>query len=104
VVDFCEPQVLGPQYGAHGGAAAALSLLFTSRAAAAGGGAARLPSRKRRAIVTGTRTIGAADMVRHGRLGAVRVDPVSHEVTLDGEPLRSAPAAAVPLSQLYLLG
>jgi urease subunit alpha len=79
-------------------------VLFTSRAALAGGGAARLPSRKRRSVVSGTRTIGARDMVRHGRLGAVRVDPATHEVTLDGEPLRSPPSATVPLSSLYLLG
>jgi urease subunit alpha len=104
VIDFCEPVVLGPQFGAHGGAAAELSVLFTSRAALAGGGAARLPSRKRRSVVSGTRTVGARDMVRHGRLGAVRVDPTTHEVTLDGEPLRSPPSATVPLSSLYLLG
>ena len=44
------------------------------------------------------------DMVRNDRLGAVRVDPATHEVTLDGEPVRSEPAATVPLSALYLLG
>ncbi len=43
-------------------------------------------------------------MVRNDRLGAVRVDPATHEVTLDGEPMRSEPAATVSLSALYLLG
>ena len=104
VVDYCEPQVLGPQFGGSGAAPAELSVVFVSRASLDGGGAAELPTRKRRSAVANTRRVGAADMVRNDRLGAVRVDPATHEVTLDGEPMRSEPAATVPLSALYLLG
>jgi urease subunit alpha len=104
VVDYAEPTVLGPQYGAHGAAPAELSVLFVARAALESGGAARLPTRKRRSVVSGTRRIGAADMVRHRGLGAVRVDPVTHAVTLDGEPVGTPPVEQVPLSALYLLG
>jgi len=42
-------------------------------------------------------------MVRHGRLGEVRVDPATGRTTLD-DSLLSVPAAeTVPLSRLYFL-
>ena len=105
VVDYCEPQVLGPQFGAHGGAAGRAVRRCSSpapRSTAAARSGCRRASAARPSPAPGA--IGAADMVRNDRLGAVRVDPVTHEVTLDGEPMRSEPAATVPLSALYLLG
>jgi urease subunit alpha len=42
-------------------------------------------------------------MVRHGRTGAVDVDPVTATVTLDGDVLTSPPADRVALSRLYYL-
>jgi urease subunit alpha len=101
---LCEPIVVGPQFGAVGGAAAELSVAFVSKASLATGHAQRLPTRKRLSAVSGCRRIGVADMVRNDRLGAVRVDPVTHAVTLDGDLVTSAPADAVALSRLYLLG
>jgi urease subunit alpha len=101
---LCQPLRLGAQFGALGGAAAELSLAFVSRAAVDTGGADRLGTRKRVAAVSGCRTIRATDMVRNGRLGAVRVDPGTHAVTLDGEPMLSEAAETVSLSRLYLLG
>ena len=73
-IDGAQPLVLGPQFGGHGPTAAELSLLFVTPRARRPA-ARQVPTRKRRSVVTGTRTIGAADMVRHDRLGAVRVDP-----------------------------
>jgi urease subunit alpha len=43
-------------------------------------------------------------MVRNTRRGAVRVDPATLAVTLDGEPVTCEPATDVPLSGRYLLG
>jgi urease alpha subunit len=43
-------------------------------------------------------------MVRNSRTGNVRVDPRTHEVTLDGEPVDAPPLEEVQLSSRYLLG
>ncbi|WP_030884399.1 urease subunit alpha [Streptomyces sp. NRRL S-1868] len=100
--DTSEPLVLGPQFGAHGAAPAELSVAFVSRAAAEQGGDT-LPTRRRRVAVRGTRGIGPADLVRNNRLGEVLVDERTGLVTLDGDPLRSAPAEQVALNRLYFL-
>jgi len=101
---FAEPTFVERQFGAFAGAAAELSVAFVSKASLATGEAQRLPTRKRLSAVAGCRRIGAADMVRNSRLGAVRVDPATHRVTLDGEPVDSRPVDSVPLSRLFLLG
>ncbi len=101
-IDSCEPLVLGPQFGAHGGTAADLSLAFVSGAARQAG-ADRMPTRRRRVAVRGTRNIGLADMIRNDRLGQVQVNTASALVTLDGDPLESQPAESVSLSRLYFL-
>ncbi|AEW96717.1 MULTISPECIES: urease subunit alpha [Streptomycetaceae] len=100
--DTCEPLVLGPQFGAYGATAADLSVVFTASAAAEAAGD-RMPTRRRRVAVRGTRGIGPADLVLNSRTGSVDVDPRSGLVTLDGEPLRSDPAEQVALSRLYFL-
>ncbi|MGP3972565.1 urease subunit alpha [Streptomyces sp. 8N114] len=100
--DSSEPLVLGPLFGAHGGAPAELSVAFVSQAAVERGGDT-LPTRRRRVAVRGTRGIGPADLVHNARLGAVEVDQRTGLVTLDGEPLRSDPAESVSLNRLYFL-
>ena len=62
-----------------------------------------MPTRRRRVGVRGTRGIGPGSMVRNSRTGAVRVAAATGLVTLDGEPIESAPADTVPLSRLYFL-
>ena len=59
--------------------------------------------RRRRVPVRGTRRLGPASMVRHGRLGQVRVDPGTGRTTLDGDLLAASAAETVPLSRLYFL-
>jgi urease subunit alpha len=100
--DRCEPLVYGPQFGGHGATAADLSVAFVAGAAAEGA-ADRMPTRRRRVGVRGTRGIGPSSMVRNSRTGAVRVAPGTGLVTLDGEPIESGPADTVPLSRLYFL-
>ncbi len=101
---FSEPTRIAAQIGAIGNAPARLSLAFTSQAAIDGGGAAELPTAKQRVAVRGTRTLGAADMVRNTRTAAVRVDSVTHAVSVDGEIVDTPPVTTVPLSSLHLLG
>ncbi|MFH8804772.1 urease subunit alpha [Streptomyces sp. NPDC017936] len=100
--DTCEPLVLGPQFGAHGATPADLSVAFVARAALEQG-RDTLPTRRRRVAVRGTRGIGPADLRLNSRTGAVDVDARTGLVTLDGEPLRSAPAESVSLNRLYFL-
>ncbi|MGC5037910.1 urease subunit alpha [Streptomyces sp. DT190] len=100
--DTCEPLVLGPQFGAHGATPAEISVAFVARAAL-DRGHDLLPTRRRRVAVRGTRGIGPADLRRNSRTGAVDVDQRTGLVTLDGEPLRSAPADSVSLNRLYFL-
>jgi urease subunit alpha len=104
VTAFAQPTQVAAQIGAIGTAPARLSVAFTSPAALAGDGAAALPTTKRRVAVHGNRALGPADMVRNSRLAAVRVDSVTHAVTVDGTSVETPPAASVPLSSLYLLG
>ncbi|MFF7564840.1 urease subunit alpha [Streptomyces pseudovenezuelae] len=100
--DTCEPLVLGPQFGAHGATPAEISVAFVAQAALDQGND-RLPSRRRRVAVRGTRGIGPADLRLNSRTGVVDVDPRTGLVTLDGEPLASAPADSVALNRLYFL-
>ncbi len=101
---FSQPTQLAAQIGALGTAPARLSIAFTSGLAMVSGGANRLPTAKQRIAVHSTRSLGAPDMVRNSRLAAVRVDPTTHVVTVDGEPVDTPPVSTVPLSSLYLLG
>ncbi|MDH6123976.1 urease subunit alpha [Kitasatospora sp. GP82] len=105
--DRCEPLVLGPQFGAHGATAADISVAFVAQAAAEGSyldrAADQLPTRRRRVGVRNTRGIGPRDMVRNARIGHVEVEADTGLVSLDGSPLRSAPADSVSLSRLYFL-
>ncbi|MET9361519.1 urease subunit alpha [Streptomyces sp. NPDC006632] len=100
--DTCEPLVLGPLFGAHGGTPAELSVAFVARAAVEQGGDL-LPTHRRRVAVRGTRGIGPADLLLNSRTGAVGVDGRTGLVTLDGDPLRSEPADSVSLNRLYFL-
>ncbi|WSV95720.1 urease subunit alpha [Streptomyces sp. NBC_01006] len=99
--DRCEPLVLGPQFGAHGATAADISVAFVAQAAVRNGD--QMPTRRRRVAVRGTRGIGPGNMLRNARTGTVDVHPGTGLVSLDGEPLVSAPADSVSLSRLYFL-
>ncbi|CAM5365143.1 Urease subunit alpha OS=Streptomyces fumanus OX=67302 GN=ureC2 PE=3 SV=1 [Streptomyces fumanus] len=100
--DTCEPLVLGPQFGAHGATPAEISVAFVARAAL-DQGRDRMPTRRRRVAVRGTRGIGPADLLRNTRTGQVDVDQRTGLVTLDGAPVRSGPAKSVSLNRLYFL-
>jgi urease subunit alpha len=95
-----EPVLVRRQVGADGAAAARLSLAFLAGAAVD----ADLPTSRPRARVEGCRELTAAAMVRNSRTGEVRVDPRTHAVSLDGEPVTAPPVERVAFSDRYLLG
>jgi urease subunit alpha len=97
---MAEPVLVRRQIGAEGAAAARLSLAFL----ADGAMDAELPTTRPRAPVHGCRDLSAADMVRNARTGKVRVDPRTHDVTLDGEPVSAPPLDQVAFSGRFLLG
>jgi urease subunit alpha len=100
-IDTAEPLVLGPQFGGCGATPAEISVMFVARAAVDSG--ARLPGVRRRVPVRGTRQLGGGSMIRHGRLGQVRVELGTGRTTLDGDLLAAPAAESVPLSRLYFL-
>jgi urease subunit alpha len=97
---LAEPVLLRRQVGGAGRAPALLSLAFLAEAALD----ADLPTSRPRVPVEGCRDLTAASMLRHGRVGDVRVDPRTLAVTLDGETLAAPPLEEVALSGRYLLG
>jgi urease subunit alpha len=102
-VDTAEPLVLGPQFAGSGAASAEVSVVFVN-AAAIRASEDRIPTRRRRVAVGGTRGIGLAQMLGgNHRSGRVRVRPDASAVTLDGEELRAVPAERLPLARLYHL-
>jgi urease subunit alpha len=96
----CEPVLVRPQIAAHGAAAARVSLAFLAGSAMD----AELPTTRPRSRVHGCREVTAADMCRNERLADVTVDPRTHEVRVDGEPVAAEPLTDVALSGRYLLG
>ncbi|MFN8186697.1 MAG: urease subunit alpha [Gaiellales bacterium] len=98
-----EPRLLRPSFGATGQAPGLSARFFVSRAALEnpvlrdGRHAARLLP------VRGTRGLSKRDLIRNDALPAVRVDPASFRVTVDGEDAWVEPATSVPLSRRYLL-
>ncbi|GAB2811879.1 urease subunit alpha [Lentzea nigeriaca] len=101
-IDSSQPLVIGPQLGGFGPTPADLSVAFVSQAAAESQ-EDHLTTRRRRVGVRGTRGIGPADMIHNDRTAEVRVEERTGRVTVDGEPVSSAPADSVALSRLYFL-
>jgi urease subunit alpha len=96
---MAEPASVGPQVGAIGAAPGQVSLAFLAGSAMD----AELPISRRRAQVANCRELGAVDMVRNSRTGAVAVNGRDQTVTLDGEPVTCEPATELAFSRRYLL-
>jgi urease subunit alpha len=100
VTSVSEPTLLRPQVAGTGAAPARVSLAFLAGCAMD----ADLPTTRPRSEVHGCREVTAADMCRNERQADVTVDPRTHEVRVDGEPVAAEPIADVALSGRYLLG
>jgi urease subunit alpha len=97
---LCEPTLVRPSIAGTGAAPARVSLAFLAGSAMD----ADLPTTRPRSRVHGCRDVTAADMCRNDRLADVTVDPRTHEVRVDGEPVAAEPLAEVSMSGRYLLG
>ena len=96
-----QPLIMRPMFGAR--APGALSLAFVSQRALAEGTVAPLGLKKRLSAVRGCRGLGKKDMKLNDALPVMEVDPETYEVRADGVLLRCAPAATLPLAQLFSL-
>jgi urease subunit alpha len=98
-----QPVYTRPMFGAFGGARHATSVSFVSQAAQADGLAGKLGLAKETVAVSGTRTIGKADMKLNHATPHIEVNPETYEVRADGELLICEPAKELPLAQRYFL-
>ncbi len=102
-VDTAQPLVLGPQFAGSGAAPPEVSVVFVNGPAVRAG-TDRLPTRRRRVVVSGTRGIGLGQMVAgNSRTGSVQVFPDGSAVTLDGDRLAAPAADRLPLARLFHL-
>ncbi|MEQ8346002.1 MAG: urease subunit alpha [Sneathiellaceae bacterium] len=99
----CEPLQLRPQWGAFGRAKQALSACFVNPLAIENGLQDRLGMSKALLPARGTRWISKADMLHNTACPAIRVDPQSFDVFVDGELATCEPAGRLPLTQRYML-
>jgi urease subunit alpha len=98
-----EPVLSRPMFGALPGAASSLSMTFVAPCALDAGLAQRLALRRRLEPVADTRAVTKTDLPENGALPEITVDPETFTVSVDGEAGAPAPAAALPLAQLYSL-
>ncbi|WP_159623187.1 urease subunit alpha [Ruania rhizosphaerae] len=94
-----QPVLQRPAFG--DATAADTSVAFVSPAAIADGLADRLGLRRRLAPISATREVGKSDMRNNDALPRIDIRPDTFEIRIDGDLVEPAPAAALPLSQLY---
>ncbi|WFB06172.1 urease subunit alpha [Streptomyces sp. LX-29] len=98
-----QPVLSRPMFGAVGRAPASNSVNFVTQGALDDGLVERLGLGKRFVAIRSTRGVTKADMRENDALPHVAVDPDSFTVTIDGDPVESAPATELPLAQRYFL-
>ena len=96
-VTNAQPILIGPQFGAFGVTAEDLAVHFTNNEAT------KSPGRRISVPVKNTRNVRSSQMIRHGILGEVQVDPTGHVVTFNGAPMTVAPQNAAALTRTFLL-
>ncbi len=99
----CEPMRLRPQWGAFGLAAQALSACFVHPLALEADLGGALGLRKALLPARGTRALSKADMLWNDACPAIRVDPQTFDVFVDGVLATCEPAKVLPLAQRYML-
>jgi urease subunit alpha len=98
-----EPTMMRRQFGSVGAVPATVGILFVSALAIERGFVGSLGLRRRIEPIRSVRSLTKHHMVRNDALPAIEVDPLTFEVTADGQPLTCEPARTVPLSWRYLL-
>ena len=98
-----QPQIYRPMFGSFGQAPASLGVAFVSQASIDNGLAGRVSLRRRLAPVKNARPLSKAHFHHNHASPAVRVDPETLDVTIDGRPVDLPPAETLPLTQRYFL-
>jgi urease subunit alpha len=98
-----QPVVMKSMWGAYGKARARTAISFVSQAAYKSGIRERLGLEKIVLPVRNCRTVGKKDMILNDRTPRIEVDPVTYEVSVDGENASGAPSRTLPLTQRYYL-
>jgi urease subunit alpha len=80
---------------------AELSMSFVAPAALEDGLAARLGLKRQLVAVRPTREVGKAQMINNDVLPDIDINPETFAIKVDGELVEPAPAAVLPLAQLY---
>lgn len=83
--------------------AARTSVAFVAQAALDDGLAGRLGLDRKLLAVGSTRGVTKADMVNNDALPRIDIDPETFAIKIDGDLVEPAPAAKLPLTQLYNL-
>jgi urease subunit alpha len=79
------------------------SQTYVSPAALAAGLADELGLTRQLVAVRPTRDVGKAQMVNNDALPVIKIDAETHRIEVDGTEIIPAPAATLPLAQLYNL-
>ncbi|MFB9932048.1 urease subunit alpha [Amycolatopsis halotolerans] len=98
-----QPVLARPMFGAAPAVAAASSLHFVAPEALESGLSERFRIARPLVPVANTRRRTKADMVLNDATPAVRVDPDSFAVRVDGELIEPHPVAELPMAQRYFL-
>lgn len=96
-----QPVLMRPAFAAASGADH--SVTFVAPAALDAGLAGELGLRRRLMGVRPTRHIGKADMRNNDALPRIDIQPDTFRIDIDGEEVHPAPAASLPLAQLYTM-
>ena len=78
-------------------------MAFVSPLAARSGGLAALGLEAQIVAVSDTRRVGKADMPQNTACPAIRVEPDTFKVFVDGEEIEPMPVSSLPLAQRYEL-
>jgi urease subunit alpha len=97
-----QPIHFRPMFGAFGRALKS-SVTFVSAAALDNPAVTGLGLVKALIPVSGTRSIGKADMIHNNAMPRIEVDPETYQVRADGLLLVCEPAVTLPMTQRYFL-
>ncbi len=94
-----QPVLMRPSFADAIGAE--LSMSFVAPAAIEDGLAGRLGLKRQLVAVKPTREVGKAQMINNDVLPDIDINPETFAIKVDGELIEPAPAAVLPLAQLY---
>lgn len=98
-----QPVIMKNMWGAYGRARANTSITFVSKSAYEENVKGKLGIEKIVLPIKNCRNVGKKDMILNNKTPEVEVDPITYEVTVDGELMSCKPAESLPLTQRYYL-